>query len=333
MQWASLAPASATVMGAATAVAPLLLTAGDGPWSWRATRYTLLDGSAAGNEHRTSFSQEAVAKRRTLGSVSVSAADGLPMSAAHDGATLTFSFAQDEPLTLGLTSFGDAGVGHRVWDSAIVMALFQRSGDAPAMPLGARVLELGAGVGLPGIDIARRAMASSVTLTDARPRLVSLLDENARKSGASGASRVRAVQLDWDHLNAEVDAAVGSDTDASTDPASTRGRYDLVIGSDICYDESSVPGLKALILATAAPLTLVVGPITRPSVGLLGASLEGVDGVEIERRTLTLICSPIGGDAKAPGREAGGEAGHGDGEGRVRSGGVHQMLLIRQGGH
>lgn len=43
-----------------------------------------------------------------------------------------------------------------VWDSALALSLFMRSELAPQVPSRARVIELGAGVGLPGLDYARR---------------------------------------------------------------------------------------------------------------------------------------------------------------------------------
>ena len=128
--------------------APLLLTAGEGPWLWRVVRYGLLAGAL--DSHVTLFPRSAVSQLRSLGTI-VSTAHGEWPRSTYSDAAQTFSFDDGEPdLTLALTEFDDAGVGHQVWPSAIAMAMFMRSSDAPTLPKGPRVLELGAGVGLPG---------------------------------------------------------------------------------------------------------------------------------------------------------------------------------------
>ena len=97
--------------------APLLLTAGDGPWLWRVVRYSLLAGAL--DVHKTTFSETAVSKLRGLGSV-VSTAEGEWPRATYTNAAQTFRFADGDDLTLELTRFagdarGDAGVGHQIW--------------------------------------------------------------------------------------------------------------------------------------------------------------------------------------------------------------------------
>ena len=56
--WRALVTVS-SVMPATDAVPLMITAASDGPWAWRATRYSLREGSAAGEEHSTTFSREA----------------------------------------------------------------------------------------------------------------------------------------------------------------------------------------------------------------------------------------------------------------------------------
>ena len=293
-------------MACTTAQAPpLLLTAGDGPWAWSSVRYDLLAGSVASGEHTLTYSLEDLVPLQPLGSVTATI-DG-------EAETHTFRFGGGaQPLVLSLTGFEGAGVGHRVWDSAIAMALYQRSPAfssdvALATPVDQlpRVLELGAGVGLPGIDMARRGAAASVTLSDARPKLLALQRRNA---AAAGGADVRVAQLAWGPAEGEADLELSH--------AAASDEYDVVVGSDVIYEEAHVQGLADLIRTLRAPLTIIIGPVTRPSVGLLADELAASAGVHVEQRQLTLLC-----------RNAEQTEQH---EERVRSAGVHRVLVVRQ---
>jgi hypothetical protein len=80
-------------------------------------------------------------------------------------------------LELDEIPYADAGVGHTVWGSAMVLALFLRCPAGLALLIGAssaeggegggapkpRVLEIGAGLGLPGRDLAARGAPSTHT--------------------------------------------------------------------------------------------------------------------------------------------------------------------------
>ena len=67
------------------------------------------------------------------------------------------------------------------------------------------------------LDLARRLQDASVTLTDTRPKLLSLMRDNAR-AGAS--CQVNTKELTWG--------------DTAVDEKEV-GRYDLVLGADIGY--------------------------------------------------------------------------------------------------
>jgi len=108
------------------------------------------------------------------------------------GATLEFSFGPPPlgplvgpTLELDEIPYADAGVGHTVWGSAVVLALFLRCPAGIALLSGAsaaegggggagtkpRVLEIGAGLGLPGRDLAARGAPSPHT---PQPRLLNI---------------------------------------------------------------------------------------------------------------------------------------------------------------
>ena len=335
---------------AAQPPAPLLLTASDGPWMWRVVRYSLLAGAL--DPLASMHTQHAINQLESLGTV-VSTVHGEWPRSSYSDAGLSFRFedAAEEPepqeLTLRLTSFDGAGVGHQVWNSAILLALLMRSPTAPQLPPRPRILELGAGVGLPGLDLAR-LHDSVVTLSDARSKLIRLLEHNAGANSecrGEGAS-VEVRELTWGDGNEtlaaaaaaaeqqqqqrkEKTAATGAEA-ACHHPKEERravhGAYDLVVGADVCYEASSVAPLVELLTAQLrAPLSIIVGPETRPSLAALGAALEAVPGVRVEWRRLSLVSSA----AEVEAEEAGAEGGDTKG-GRELPGSTHLVLIVRQ---
>ena len=125
-----------------------------------------------------------------------------------------------------LTIFEDpagCGPGGALWDAAVVLAHHLHS----LQLRGARVLELGAGTGLPGLAAAR--LGAQVTLTD-RPRALPLLRRNAEHNGLS----VSVVELEWGCTPPEW-------SQAETPP------FNLVLGADIvCHEESMAPLIATL---------------------------------------------------------------------------------------
>ena len=108
-----------------------------------------------------------------------------------------------------------------LWESA--PALAAELGEEPERVAGRSVLELGAGVGLPGI-VAQGAGAM-VRQTDHISEALDLCRANAEANGVDG---IELALANWD---------------AWTDD----GRYDVIIGSDVVYERSAHAPLAAIL--------------------------------------------------------------------------------------
>ncbi|CAJ1435789.1 unnamed protein product, partial [Effrenium voratum] len=115
------------------------------------------------------------------------------------------------------------------------------------LPPPRRALELGAGVGLPGLWLASGSPAR-VVLSDCQPGVLRLLAENVELNDLQG--RAVAQRLRW-----------GEEVEDS---------FDLVLGSDILYDASAASGLFATAAAAMAPegRFVLANTIRGPSVGV-----------------------------------------------------------------
>ena len=147
---------------------------------WRRTMYELYDWvsplGAEGDVQNELVERATLEQQPCLGVAlsSVAEEDEWPRDDFLTGATLEFSFGPPPlgplsrpALELDEIPYADAGVGHTVWGSAMVLALFLRCPAGLALLAGAkggeggaarkpRVLEIGAGLGLPGRDLAAR---------------------------------------------------------------------------------------------------------------------------------------------------------------------------------
>lgn len=134
--------------------------------------------------------------------------------------------------------------GLALWPSSVALAHDLETRDLA----GKRILELGAGTGLPGIVAA--TLGASVVQTDFQDVALQLCVQNARRNRATVEHRA----ADWT---------------AWTDTA----RYDYVIGSDILYTEGMRPHLRAIFDANLAPggTLLLADPLRKQSVPLLEA--------------------------------------------------------------
>ena len=109
-----------------------------------------------------------------------------------------------------------------LWPSGVALAR-RVSGRALR---GARVLELGCGLGLPSLAAARGG--GRVLATDWAPDAIELLEANAARNGARLETRVAA----WDRDAGELAA---------------RGPWDLVLAADVLYERRNLPLLLDLL--------------------------------------------------------------------------------------
>jgi SAM-dependent methyltransferase len=108
-----------------------------------------------------------------------------------------------------------------LWPSGVALA---RRVAARALR-GARVLELGCGLGLP--SLAAALAGGRVLATDWSPQAIELLRENAERNDAE----LETALVDWQHPAALLE----------------RGPWDLVLGADLLYERRNVAPLLELV--------------------------------------------------------------------------------------
>jgi predicted nicotinamide N-methyase len=153
--------------------------------------------------------------------------------------------------------------GVALWPAAIALA-HEVVSRADAFR-GARVLELGAGTGLPGIVAA--SLGARVVQTDRQEMAMSLCRRNGERNG------VEAVEhrlVDW---SAWDDAA----------------RYDWIFGSDILYVETMHPHLRRIFASNLAPGARVL--LSDP---FRAVSLRLLEGLEADGWRITMTKWGIG---------------------------------------
>src|SRR3954453_3482708 len=115
-----------------------------------------------------------------------------------------------------------------------------RSGMALARELdgidlrGRRVVELGCGLGVPSLAAARAG--AEVLATDIDTDALSLVERNAQANGLT----VETAVVDWAH----------------PEPLVERAPFDLVIASDLLYEETAVDHLRSLMPRLASEALL-----------------------------------------------------------------------------
>ncbi len=117
--------------------------------------------------------------------------------------------------------------GYLLWESAIVMA--EQLAQETTLVQGKRVLELGAGVGLPGLVAS--SLSAQVWQTDLLPGALALAAHNAQQNGITHVEYFQADWLQWSHT----------------------GRYDLILGAEITYEEALHYYVERILHRNLAP--------------------------------------------------------------------------------
>jgi predicted nicotinamide N-methyase len=166
--------------------------------------------------------------------------DGRTRSILHTGAILS---RDDEAKFLRGEQQQRVPYGIVLWPAAIALAH-----DLASRTLaGKRVLELGAGTGLPGIVAA--SLGARVVQTDRQELVLHLSRMNAQRNGVTTIEHVLADWTAW------------TDSD----------RYDLIIGSDILYAAELHPHVRHILETNLAPggRVLIADPYRATSLALL----------------------------------------------------------------
>jgi predicted nicotinamide N-methyase len=172
----------------------------------------------------------------------------------------------DKPDLLGLD----------VWPAALELCNYLAA--HPSLVSSAAVLELGAGVGLPGL-LAARLGAFRVVLTDYEPQVVAHVARNAAL--CSVAATVSGLCLDWTKLDAL--------------PPIHAHAYPLLLAADVLYIADIMPGFVAAVTALLAPGGVaIVGHQTRRALVLDETGTPEMVDVDVAFGRFKELCAAAG---------------------------------------
>jgi methyltransferase-like protein 23 len=175
---------------------------------------------------------------------------------------------QDDLLTLS-ERFAHPPYGLLLWESAVALA--QRLAEAPEIVANKRVLELGAGVGLPGL--VARTLGAQVWQTDQLEEALDTAELNARENGVAGIQRFLGDWTRW----------------------SNTSQYDVILGADILYETTVQPAVASILDSNLVPggRMLLADPGRPQALEFLAKLEDEGQRFEVSVRTVSPTC-PLG---------------------------------------
>ncbi len=148
----------------------------------------------------------------------------------------------------------------KVWEASLLLA--SKLAARPVDPA-ARLLELGAGLGVSGLVAA--AFGHDVTITEYDPHALAFLEAN-RLENDCGHARIR--RLDWHHLDLDE-------------------RFDVILGSELIYKESDFDAMRSLFRGLLQPggEILLAGEIRQTNKAFLDC-MQSDFWIQIAKHTL-----------------------------------------------
>ncbi len=189
--------------------------------------------------------------------------EGIAWRILHTGAILSHADEQRFLRPEGGSEASRIPYGLVLWPAAIALAH-----EIASRPVrGLRVLELGAGTGLPGIVAA--SLGAQVVQTDRQELALHVSRMNAERNGVTIEHRA----ADWTAWE-------------------ERSLYDCILGSDVLYADTLHPHLRRIFERNLAPggMVLLSDPFRHASIALLEA-ME-VDGWNVTMNKWTVGVAP-----------------------------------------
>ena len=176
-------------------------------------------------------------------------------------------------LTIEQDWGSSASTGSAVWNGANMASWYLEHGMKPGELKGAKVVELGAGVGFTSL-VANALGATDVTITDGSVDVLGLANRNiALNVDASRQGEIRTAQLRW--ATDDEKAFVGGQ-------GSTNRPIDVVLVSDCTYKKASWADLMGTISRLTTP------GVTRTVLSMEPRNVGEVEGVRAEAEKLGL---------------------------------------------
>ena len=164
-----------------------------------------------------------------------------------------------------------APYGFLLWESSVALARWIAA--KPELVRGKGVLELGAGVGLPGL--VARSLGAKVTQTDHLPQALALSSLNGMHNGVDRVHRFAADWRTWDHSQL----------------------HDMILGADILYEPEMQPALASIFRRNLVPggSVLLADPRRPQSVDFLGRLQHAGACAELTTQSVAPTCAGGGG--------------------------------------